>query len=315
LALVTRQNGPHRGPVPTVSPRLTLQKKRAIWAWAALCIPLLFFLVVRIAPTLYSMSISFHEWAIISDQKPWVGLDNYTKLLKDEVFRQSLKNTFVYVLVGVPAQLAIGLAIALLLQRVNRFTGFFRTLYFIPYVTSAVAVAWVWRWMLQEHGGLVNEVLALFGIAAQPFLGSTTQAIYAITAAIVWQGLGFSMVIFLAGLEAIPTMFYEAARLDGAGRWAIFRHITLPLLNPTIVFSAIIGTIRYLQVFTEVYSMSSQASGGPLNSTKTLVLFIYQEAFQSFKMGYAAAATVVLFVIIMIITVIQSKVITRKFEY
>ncbi len=294
---------------------LTLHQKRVLWAWLTLSVPLLFFLVVRIAPTLFAMEMSFHEWSIISPEKPWVGLENYRKLFADEVFLKSLRNTFVYVIVGVPAQLALGLGAALLIQRVNRFAGFFRMLYFIPFVTSTVAVAWVWRWMLQEHGGLVNELLHLVGLGPYKFLGDPNQAIYAIIAAIVWQGLGFSMVICLAGLESIPRMFYEAAQIDGAGPWTIFRWITLPLLNPTIVFLAIMGTIRYLQIFTEVYAMSNQASGGPLNSTKTLVLFIYQEAFQSFKMGYASAATVVLFLIIMTITLIQNKVITRKVEY
>jgi len=302
-------------PSPQTKVWLTLSRRRALWAWAALCLPLLFFAVVRIAPTLFALNISFRQWDILSDEKPWVGLANYTRLFKDPVFLKSLKNTFVYVIVGVPTQLALGLGVALLIQRVNRFAGLFRMIYFMPYVTSAVAVAWVWRWMLQEHGGLINELLVKVGIPAQKFLGSPSQAIYMIIAAIVWQGLGFSMVIFLAGLEAIPRTFYEAAMLDGASGWKVFRHITLPLLNPTIVFSAIMGTIRYLQVFTEVLNMSAQGQGGPLNSTKTIVLFIYQEAFQSFHMGYASAATVILFVIILALTVLQSKVITRKFEY
>lgn len=294
---------------------MTLERRRTLWAWSVLALPLLFFLFVRVAPTLYALYLSFHEWEILSPEKPWVGLANYKRLLADPVFRRALKNTLVYVVVGVPAQLALGLGVALLIQRVNRFVGFFRILYFIPYVTSSVAVAWIWRWMLQEHGGVINTLLGLVGIPAQKFLGSPDQAIYAIIAAIVWQGMGFSMVIFLAGLEAIPTIFYEAAEIDGAGRWQTFRHITLPLLNPTIVFSALMGTIRYLQVFTEVLSMSSQGAGGPLNSTKTLVLFIYQEAFQSFRMGYASAATTVLFLIILVITLVQSKLLTRRYEY
>lgn len=294
---------------------ISLGRRRALSAWGALAVPLLFFLIVRLVPTLYAVNMSLYQWDILSDEKPWVGLANYRELLGDEVFIHSLRNTFVYVIVGVPVQLALGLGVALLMQRVNRFTGFYRMLYFIPYVTSSVAVAWVWRWMLQQHGGVVNEFLGLFGVAPQRFLGSPDQAIYAIIAAVVWQGLGFSMVIFLAGLEAIPSMYYDAAQIDGANRWQIFRRITLPLLNPTIVFSALIGTIRYLQVFTEVLNMSSQGSGGPLNSTKTLVLFIYQEAFQSYRMGYASAATVVLFVIILGLTILQSKVITRKYEY
>lgn len=294
---------------------MTLNRKRALWAWGTLAIPLLFFAVIRMAPTLYAMQISFYDWQLLGDDHMWVGLANYKALFKDEVFWKSLKNTFVYVIVGVPLQIALGIAVALLIQRINRFQGLFRMLYFIPYVTSSVAVAWVWRWIMQEHGGLFNQILLGLGFPAQKLLGSPSQAIYVIIAAIVWQGLGFSMVIFLAGLEAIPTQFYEAAQLDGANGWRQFWHITLPLLNPTIVFSALTGTIRYLQVFTEVMNMSSQGMGGPLNSTKSLVLFIYDEAFKSFDLSYASAATVVLFIIILVLTVVQSKVITRKFEY
>lgn len=301
---------------PTMPGRgMTLQRKRALWAWATLAVPLLFFAIVRMAPTLYAMQISLYDWQLLGGEQPWVGLANYKALFKDEVFWKSLKNTFIYVLVGVPVQIALGIGVALLIQRINRFQGLFRMLYFIPYVTSSVAVAWVWRWIMQEHGGLFNQILLGLGFPAQKLLGSPSQAIYVIIAAIVWQGLGFSMVIFLAGLEAIPTQFYEAAQLDGANGWCQFWHITLPLLNPTIVFSALTGTIRYLQVFTEVMNMSSQGTGGPLNSTKSLVLFIYEEAFKSFDLSYASAATVVLFVIILVLTVVQSKVITRKFEY
>lgn len=303
----SRPTLPHRG--------LTLQRKRALWAWGTLAIPLLFFAVIRMAPTLYAMQISLFDWQLLGGEQPWVGLANYAALFKDDVFWKSLKNTFVYVIVGVPLQIALGISVALMIQRINRFQGLFRMLYFIPYVTSSVAVAWVWRWIMQEHGGLFNQILLGIGIPAQKLLGSPSQAIYVIIAAIVWQGLGFSMVIFLAGLEAIPTQFYEAAQLDGANGWRQFWHITFPLLNPTIVFSALTGTIRYLQVFTEVMNMSSQGTGGPLNSTKSLVLFIYEEAFKSFDLSYASAATVVLFIIILVLTVVQSKVITRKFEY
>ncbi|MFZ5827745.1 MAG: carbohydrate ABC transporter permease [Bacillota bacterium] len=312
MATAPQPSGPktatrHRG--------LTLHQKRTLWAWGALAVPLAFFVIVRMAPTLYAMHISLYDWQILADEQTWIGLANYKQLFQDKVFWQSLKNTFVYVLVGVPAQITIGLSVALLIQRLNKFQGVFRMLYFIPYVTSSVAVAWVWRWIMQEHGGLFNQILLGLGFPAQKLLGSPDQAIYVIIAAIVWQGLGFSMVIFLAGLEAIPQTFYEAAEIDGANGWKRFWHITFPLLNPTIVFSALMGTIRYLQVFTEVLNMSSQGAGGPLNSTKTLVLFIYEEAFKSFNLSYASATTVVLFVIILVLTIVQSKVITRKFEY
>lgn len=295
--------------------RLTLAQRRTLWAYLALGIPILFFAAIRIGPTLYAFNLGFREWDILSPEKPWVGLANYVRLFQDEVFRRSLLNTAVYVLAGVPAQLALGLGAALLIHRVNRFQGFFRVLYFIPYITSTVAVAWVFRWMLMKNGGVVNEILRFFGCAQVNFLGDPDIAIFSVMGLAAWQGMGFAMLIFLAGLESIPKMFYEAGQIDGANRWHLFRHITLPLLNPTIVFLAVIGGIRYLQIFTEVVNMSSQGQGGPLNSTKSLVLFIYQEAFKSFKMGYASATTVVLFVIIMVLTMLQMKFLQRRIEY
>lgn len=297
------------------SARLSLSGRRALWAYIALSAPLLFFLFLRLGPAAYALHVGFFEWDILSPDRPWVGLGNYRELFGDEVFRRSLWNTIVYVVVGVPAQLALGLGVALLIQRANRFAGLFRMVYFIPYVTSAVAVAWVWRWMLMKNTGAVNQMLGYLGFPDQPFLESPEQAIFVIIAAAVWQGLGFQMVIFLAGLEAIPEQFYEAARIDGATPWRLFRHITMPLLNPTIVFSAVIGSIRYLQLFTEVLNMSNQGQGGPLNSTKSLVLFIYQEAFQRLRMGYASAATVVLFALILAMTVLQMRVIRREVSF
>jgi multiple sugar transport system permease protein len=231
------------------------------------------------------------------------------------VFWQSLTNTLLYVALSMPLQLVSGLFFALLLQAGARWRGFFRALYFIPFVTSTVAISWVWRWIYEPTFGPLNKLLAVAGLPEQKFLASPDQALTSIVVAIVWQALGFYVIIFLAGLEAIPHDFYEAAKIDGARAWDLFRHITLPLLNPTIVFLTVIGTINAIQVFTQVLNMSFQGTGGPLNSTKSLVLFIYQQAFKSFKMGYASAGTVVLFGLILVITIIQLRVTTRRVEY
>jgi multiple sugar transport system permease protein len=220
-----------------------------------------------------------------------------------------------YVFLSVPLQLILGLGIAILLQATHVFRGLFRALYFIPFVTSTVAISWVWRWIYQPGIGPLNQALNLLGLPGQKFLSSPDQALPAIAAVIIWQSLGFFVVIFLAGLESIHSDFYDAAKVDGASSWALFRHITIPLLNPTLVFLTVIGTINGVQVFTQVLNMSYQGLGGPLNATKSLVLFIYQQAFKSFKMGYASAATVVLFAIILAITVIQLKITAREIEY
>jgi len=294
---------------------LTLGQRRQMWAYIFLILPLFFFIAIRFAPTLFAMSVSLFRWDILSANKPWLGSKNYETLFADPVFWKSLTNTLLYVAFSVPAQLVIGLAFALLLQAVGHWKGFFRALYFIPFVTSTVAISWVWRWMYQPTFGPLNKLLALVGLPELKYLASPDQALPSIVVVLVWQALGFYVIIFLAGLEGIPVDFYEAARIDGARVWELFRYITLPLLNPTIVFLTVIGTINGIQVFTQVLNMSYQGMGGPLDSTKSLVLFIYNQAFQSFKMGYASAVTVVLFAIILIVTVIQLKVTTRRVEY
>jgi multiple sugar transport system permease protein len=292
--------------------RLTLERRKWIWAYVFLAVPLIFFLSIRIGPTLYAFWMSLHEWDPIALDRPFIGVDNYRELVNDEVFWKSLRNTWIYVLVGVPAGLVISLAVALGLQRLTHFVGAYRVLYFLPYITSLVAVGWVWRWMYTPNG-LFNDVLGSLGLPESTFLSSPNTAIYSIIATTVWQGLGFQVVIFLAGLESIPGDYLDAAAVDGATGWQAFRGIVLPLLNPTIVFLTVTGVISNLQVFTQVRAMSSGGDGGPLNSTISVVLYVYQKAFQSLpsEMGYAAAMMVVLFVIILLITILQLKVLSR----
>ncbi|MEW9702016.1 carbohydrate ABC transporter permease [Paenibacillus sp. SI8] len=294
--------------------RLKYRHQRYVFIYGCLLIPLLFFLLVRILPIFYSFNVSFHEWDLLSETKPYVGFTNFAFVLHDEKFLASLRNTFIYVVLGVPGQLLVGLIVALLLQRITRFRGLFRTIYFIPYVTSIVAVSWVFRWILMPNGA-VNSILLQIGLPPQLFLGTPDQAIYVIIGTMIWQAIGFQMLVFLTGLEGIPKLYYEAADIDGAGSWQKFRKITLPLLNSTIVFSVVIASISFLQTFTQVKNMSPGGTGGPLNSTNTLVLYIYQLAFKSYKMGEAAAATVILFAIILVLSLIQLKVLSKKVEY
>jgi len=292
-----------------------LGTRRALWAYTFLLVPLLFFLTTRLAPAFSALYISLHEWNIISPSKPFVGLQNFRLLAHDPSFGRAAVNTLRYVLVGIPAQIALGLVLALALQRINRFRGLFRALYFMPFVTPIVAAAWVWQWMYSENFGPLNGLLAELRLPLQPFLRSPAQSLYAVTAMTVWQFLGFQVVIFLAGLEAIPRVYYEAAAVDGASGWRLFRHMTVPLLNPTLVFSAVYGTIVYLQLFTQVLNMTFGDQGGPLASTLTMVLYVYQLGFQRFKMGEAAAATAVLFAVILIITLLQMRVLSKPVEY
>jgi multiple sugar transport system permease protein len=292
-----------------------LSHQRALWAYGFLLVPLAFFLAIRIAPALSSLYISLHEWNIISKERPFVGLANFRFLAGDAKFAKAVANTIRYVLVGIPAQITLGLAVALALQRITRFRGLFRALYFIPFVTPVVAAAWVWQWMYSRNFGPLNHFLLTLHLPAQPFLTRPDQALYAITAMVVWQYLGFQVVIFLAGLQAIPRVYYEAAEVDGAAGWRLFREITIPLLNPTLVFSIVYGTIVYLQLFTQVLNMTFLDQGGPLASTLTVVLYVYQLGFQRFKMGEAAAATAVLFIVVLAVTLLQMRVLSKPVEY
>lgn len=295
-----------------LSIRRTYKTQRYLFIYLTLALPLLYFFVTRLVPIVYSFNISLREWDVLSPDKPFVGLDNFKSLFADEVFRRAIGNTFLFVAVGIPGQLAAGLAAALLLQSATRFRGFFRTVYFIPYVTSIVAVSWVFRWMLMPNGW-VNAMLLKLGFDAQLFLQSPNQAPYVIALTMIWQSIGFQMLIFVTGLEGIPSEYREAAKIDGAGSWRRFWHITLPLLNPVILFSAVIAGISYLQTFAQIVSMTQD--GGPLNSTRTLVYHIYKLAFKNFEMGSASAATVILFVIILAFTLLQLKVLNKKVEY
>lgn len=292
--------------------RLTLERRRWFWAYLFMAIPIVFFLSIRIAPTFYAFWMSLHKWDPIALHRPYIGLDNYRHLADDKVFWKSLRNTWLYVIVGMPVSLALSLLIALGLQRLTRYVGFYRVLYFAPYVTSLVAVGWVWRWMYMPNG-IYNKVLHWFGLGPVGFLTDPKYALYSILATTIWQGLGFQVVIFLAGLESIPEVYHEAAAVDGADGWQAFRSITIPLLNPTLVFLTVTGVISYLQVFTQIRAMSSAGTGGPLNSTISLVLYVYQAAFTALpsKMGYASAMTVVLFLMILAVTIVQLKVLSR----
>lgn len=295
--------------------RRSLKKQQELWAFAFMGIPLLFFAFIRFYPALYAFNISLRDWSMLSLDRPFVGLQNYVGLFDDDVFWQAMKNTFTYAIIGVPLQIAIGLGIALLLNGIKRLVPFFRTLYFVPYVTSVVAIAWVWRFMYQPHIGIINRFLLDIGFEQINFLRDPSTALYSILAMVIWHGVGFQIVLFLAGLQMIPEMYYEAAKIDGASSLQIFFRITLPLLNPTIVYVVIMSSIRYLQMFSEVMNMSNEGLGGPLNSTITVVLHIYRTAFHRFEMGRASAMTVVLFLIVLIITAIQMKVVTRSYDY
>lgn len=285
--------------------KLSIAAKQIVWAWVFLALPLVFFTVVRFYPTLEAFYLSVTDWDLLNEAK-FIGLENYRRLFTDPVFWQVFRNTFAYLIFGTPIAIGLSFAVAYYLDRVRLLHGFIRALYFLPYLTTAAAMAWVWRWFYQPPPiGVINGLLAVLGIPAQPFLRSVDQALPAIMVTSIWAHLGFQIIIFMAGLRAIPTSYYEAARVDGLGEGAILTRITLPLLKPTTVFLVVFSSIGFLRIFDQVYNMTSNDPGGPLNSTKPLVLMIYQTAFSSYQMGYAAAQTVVLFTILFTISMAQ----------
>ncbi|CAN7463329.1 sugar ABC transporter permease [Bosea sp. LjRoot90] len=286
---------------------LSLQQKQVVWAWAFLAVPILFYGLIRFYPTVEAFVISTTNWNLMNSPS-FVGLANFKRLMADPVFWQVFRNTFLYLIIGTPVSLFLAFTIAYHLDRVRFMHSFIRALYFLPFLTTAAAMAWVWRWFYQPVPiGLINDVISSFGFSQQPFLRSTTQALPAVLAPAIWAGLGFQVVIFLAGLRAIPTTYYEAARIDGVSDFAILRKITLPLLKPTIIFLVVFSSIGFLRIFDQVYNMTSGDPGGPLNATKPLVLMIYQTAFSSFDMGYAAAQTVVLFLVLLCVSLLQLR--------
>lgn len=292
---------------------LTIRQKQALTAYVFLAVPALFYIVIRFYPAVESFYLSFTKWNIVSPTKEFVGLANYQRLLGDALFWKVMGNTFEFVAIGLPVGLALSFLVAYYLDKVQFGQGLLRALYFLPHIASTVAMAWVWRWFYQPAPvGAVNALLVELGFAQQPLLRSAAQAIPAITAPMVWAGLGFNVVILLAGLKAIPESYYEAARIDGASPRQILWRITLPLLRPTILFLVILNSITLLRTFDQVYNMTQDGQGGPSNSTKPIVLHIYQTAFQKFDMGTASAATVILFLILLAITLVQLKLLGKR---
>lgn len=305
-------------------PFISLQRRKHIWAYIFLAIPILFFAYIRIYPTFFAFQMSLYDYNPLGELKedyeqPYVGIENYQTIAEElgdprSVTYAAFINTALYVLLGVPIQLLLALFIALMLNEIRRFAMFYRLLFFLPFVTSTIAVAWVFRMLYQPQFGLFNVFLKAFSLPQQPFLRSPQQALVSILAVVVWQGLGFAVIIFLAGLKQIPRDYYEAAEVDGASRFQTFRRLTLPLLNPSIVYLLVLQTISFLRMFAPVYAMTEQGSGGPLNATTTVVLRVYREGFKSQNMGYASSLTVVLFAIILGITVVQLAATNRRID-
>ncbi|NMB26282.1 MAG: sugar ABC transporter permease [Firmicutes bacterium] len=248
-----------------------------------------------------SFVISFQKYDVLTPAK-WIGLENYRWLMKSDLFKRSIVNTLQFAVGYIPLSIAVSLILAMLVNQKLKGMTVFRTIFYLPVVTSMVAVSLVWSWLFNAKYGLINYVLSWFGITGPAWLTSSEWAMWAIVIVSVWKTAGYYMVIYLAALQNIPPELYEAADIDGAVGWHKFRHITLPLISPTTFFVLIMVTIGALKIFEQVYVMTD---GGPANATVTINLLIFRNAFQFLRMGRAAAMAYVLFAAIMIVTFIQ----------
>jgi multiple sugar transport system permease protein len=283
------------------------RRSQAVAAWLLAMPFTLVFLVFTLGPVLASLGMSFTDMRRADIRTPFavqfVGFDNFAELIGDPLFRKVTFNTLLYLLLGVPLTMAVSLTVAVLLNQVNRFRGFFRVGYYLPVVTSIIAVSVVWKFLLRDRGGLLNTALSWIGVDGPGWLDSTTLALPTLVVMAVWRNFGTLMVIFLAGLQTIPKEVTEAAEVDGASGWARFRYITLPMLRPVMLFGAVISGITYLQFFEEAFVMSK---GGPLDATRSVTYFTFDQ-FGFGNFGYAAAASYLLFLAIVLLTFVQFR--------
>lgn len=276
-------------------------------------------LLFWIYPLLNGLWGSFTDWRAFQNNRSFVGIDNYRALWNDDVFIRSLRNTGVYTLMYLPLNIAIGLLLAMAVEGSGKLKGIFRTVYFMPVVASSIATALMFKWLYQPSLGLFNQLLNIAGLPSQSFLNSTSQALPSIVAYSLWKNVGLTMVLFIAGLNGIDRSYYEAAKVDGANRFRLFMGITLPLLRPTMVFVTLTGFIETLQVFDPVYVLSSVGAnsppGGPANSTVVTAVYQWAVAFGQLNLGYGMAVGMVLFVIILTVTLTQSRFLRQAWEY
>ncbi len=289
------------------SPGVRAQAGAARWL---LTPALLLFAVFAVVPVVMTVALGFTRYEVLTPPS-WVGVANYTDITGEATFLASIWHTFYYTLGTVPVTLGLALLLAVALNAQLRGIVFFRALYYTPVVTSVVAASMIWMWLYNPQFGLLNFFLSKLGIGPQQWLSSPQQAMPCLIIMTIWKELGYAMVIYLAGLQGIPGMLYEAAEMDGAGWWASLRKVTLPMLRPVTLFLLVTSVISSFQVFDAIYVMTK---GGPVGATTTVVHQIYENGFRFLKMGRASAMAVVLFVMILAISLANLRVFRRDLE-
>ncbi len=284
--------------------RTRLHSEETRTALLALLPSFIIFAVFTVYPIIYSLYLSLHDCSLLGGSRTFVGFANYARMFESSDFRQAVSNTVKYAIGTVPIGATLSMFVAVLLNKNIRGRAFYRVAYFMPVVTSMVAVAIVWAWMFDPYYGLFNALLGKIGVDGPAWLADPKWSLPAVIILGVWKNLGYNMVIFLAGLQSVPTELYESAEIDGAGAWQKFRFVTMPLMRATTGFVLIMSTIKSFQVFGQVYVMTG---GGPMNSTMVLVYYIYRQAFEFYRSGYASAVAWFLFVVILILTICQKS--------
>jgi multiple sugar transport system permease protein len=262
-------------------------------------------------PIVWSAVMSFQRNNLLTSSTPFVGVKNYRQMVHDPVVAQAIQHTLVYTVLFVPGTMAVGLFLAVAMNRKIRFINFYRTAAYATMAISTISEAIVFIWLFDPSYGIANYALGKVGIPQQQFLNSPSEALFVIAAMTIWGWTGFAVVVYLAALQGVPKELLEAASIDGCGRWHAFRRVTLPLLSPASLFLGVWLTINALQLFDEVY-LSTQ--GGPLHATTVLVYYLYEQAFQQFNFGYASAIAYFLFLVILVVTAIQFR-IGRRYTY
>lgn len=285
---------------------------KAFWGYVFVLPSLLIIILFKLVPLIVGFVISFTDWNLLSSPE-FIGLQNYARLFADPNTGRIFGNTFYYSALSVPLNLILSLGLAVALNQKLKGLSFFRTAYYIPVVTASVAVSAIWVWLLSDYG-IVTIGLKSIGIVIPNVLQSTHTALTAITLVDVWKNLGFNVIIFLAALQDVPEELRDAARVDGASSVGIFRHVTLPLISPSLFFTGVMGVIGSLQAFDLVYNMSMKHEGGPARSTSTVGFYVWQNAFKYSKMGYAAAISFALMAILMVLTIMQWQ-LRKKWVY
>lgn len=284
----------------------TMRSREARIGYAFVLPALVLFIIFRVGPTLAGLVLSFMDYRI--RQSHFVGLENFNRLFADPIFWESLRVTLTYVVITVPLTTVVALMMALLVNQPVRWQSFFRSAFFLPYVTSLIMAGIIWV-AVYGPSGPINAVLAMLGLPTANWLEQPGSVLPAIAVMSVWKNFGYSMMVLLSGLLAIPGEYYEAAEIDGASSWRKFTAITLPLIKPTLFFVVVIETIGAFQVFDAVYVMTN---GGPVRASYTLVYMLYDQGFKFFNFGMASAIGVVIFVIILVISLIQRRFLSER---